>query len=107
VPVPFDNPTLHSPRGKVNNINAYGFFRKDKLILGDEVSRAIDQRGQKVEGPRTQRYFRAVLQQASLVELQLERPETTAFGKRRGCHPGKLDSAVGKSTAVGHRARSR
>src|SRR5262249_5085010 len=60
------------------------------ILLGDEVSRAVDQSHETIECARPQRDGRAVAQQSSLVKLQLEHSEAVASRWRCGCHPHSL-----------------
>jgi hypothetical protein len=67
----------------------------EQFVLGDEMSGAIDQRGQQIERARAQRNRCVVLQQPSVVRLQLEGSEAVALRRsgRGHCREGVVSNA--------------
>jgi len=75
----------------------------EQFVLGDKMPGAINERGQQIEGARAQRNRCAVLQQSSLVGLQLEGAEAVVLWRsgRGHCREGVVSNV--KSTPLRRR----
>jgi hypothetical protein len=73
----------------------------EQFVLGDEMSGAIDERNQQIESARAQRNRCPVLQQPSLVGLELEGAEAVGLRWTSRCHCRESGVSNGQVYAAG------